>query len=93
LLAHPTINLLIAPKQLAWLLVKELKNLDEVEQAMLQQILQDPEVENAYDLVQRFQKMVREHRSAELDPWIREALTVPCLSWSTLRPGYNVSKK
>jgi transposase len=65
---------LFSPKQLAWLIVNNLQDLDEVEQVMLQQIRQDPDIEKTYGLVQWFQKMVREHRVVELDPWIEECL-------------------
>lgn len=65
---------LFSPKQLAWLMVNNMQDLDEVEQVMLQQIRQDPDFEKAYGLVQRFQKMVRDHRAAELGPWIEECL-------------------
>ena len=41
---------LLAPRQLAWLLVKDANNLDQVEQSMLNHIRQDAEVEMAYDL-------------------------------------------
>jgi transposase len=65
---------LLAPRQLAWLLVKDPNNLDQVEQSMLNHIRQDAEIELAYDLAQFFQKMVREHVSTELDGWINLCL-------------------
>jgi len=65
---------LLAPRQLAWLLVKDANNLDQVEQSMLNHIRQDAEVEMAYDLAQFFQKMVRERVSTELDGWINQCL-------------------
>jgi transposase len=68
---HATI---LAPRQLAWLLVKDPNNLDKVEENMLNHIRQDPEVEMAYGLAQRFQKMVREHVSTELDNWINQCI-------------------
>jgi transposase len=77
---------LLAPKQLAWLLVKDPNNLDTVEQSMLDHILQDPDVEKAYDLAQHFQKMVRERVSTELDDWIDQCLrssTIDLVNFST----------
>jgi transposase len=68
---HATI---LAPRQLAWLLVKDPNNLDKVEENMLNHIRQDPEVEMAYGLAQRFQKMVRERVSTELDNWINQCI-------------------
>lgn len=65
---------LLAPKQLAWLLVKDPNNLDKVEQSMLNHIRQDAEVEKAYVLAQHFQKMVRERISTELDDWVNQCL-------------------
>ncbi|NTW73174.1 MAG: ISL3 family transposase [Eubacteriaceae bacterium] len=65
---------LLAPRQLAWLLVKDPNNLDKVEQSMLNHIRQDADVEKAYDLAQHFQKMVRERVSTELDDWIYQCL-------------------
>jgi transposase len=64
---HATI---LAPRQLAWLLVKDPDSLDNIELSMLNHIRQDSEVELAYELAQQFQKMVRERVSSELDNWV-----------------------
>ena len=84
---------LLAPKQLAWLLVKDPNNLDKVEQSMLNHIRQDAEVEKAYVLAQHFQKMVRERVSTELDDWVNQCLNssiIDLVNFSTgLKRDYN----
>lgn len=68
-----------APRRLVWLLVKESRKLSHYEQLLLKHLFQNPEIENAYELAQQFQKMVREHESEKFDIWIEQ-----CLQCSTI---------
>lgn len=57
-------------RQLAWLLVRDRKKLNDTEEAELVRLLQDEEVAQSYGLAQQFQQMVRQRQSEQLDPWL-----------------------
>jgi transposase len=57
-------------RQLAWLLVRDRKKLNEPEEAELVRLLQDEEVAQSYGLAQQFQQMVRQRQIEQLDPWL-----------------------
>lgn len=59
-------------RQLAWLLVRDRKKLNDLEEAELVRLLQDEEVAQSYGLVQPFQQMVRQRQSESLDPWLEQ---------------------
>lgn len=57
-------------RQLAWLLVRDRKKLNDAEEAELVRLLQDDEVAQSYGLAQQFQQMVRQRQIEHLDPWL-----------------------
>jgi transposase len=59
-----------SPRHLVWLLLRDPARLSETEEHMLTFIRQEPTVELAYTLAQRFIQMMHEHQSAKLDSWI-----------------------
>jgi transposase len=59
-----------SPRHLVWLLLRDPARLSETEEHMLTFIRQEPTVELAYTLAQRFIHMMHEHQSAKLDSWI-----------------------
>jgi transposase len=64
----------LAPRHLAWLLVKEPAQLSASETIVLAHIQQEPSVALAYQLAQRFQVMVKSRIPAQLDDWIADCL-------------------
>jgi transposase len=71
---HPSPTL-VAPRHLAWLLMRELEHLDEDEQQMLAVIRRDQQVNGAYVLVQQFVRMVKEHDAKALETWLVACMT------------------
>jgi transposase len=63
-----------SPRHLSWLLLRDRASLNHQEQQMLAFIRQEPTIEAAYDLAQRFGAMVRNRQPAQLDPWLAAAL-------------------
>jgi transposase len=63
--------LLAGPRALVWVLLRAEDQLDAVETALLQHILQDTDVGVVRDLSQRFQEMVRRRLPDRLDEWLR----------------------
>ena len=63
-----------SPRHLSWLLLRDRTSLTHQEQQMLAFIRQDPTIEVAYDLAQRFGSMVRTRQPDQLDPWLEAAL-------------------
>src|SRR5205085_1366277 len=60
-----------SPRHLSWLLLRDRASLTQQEQQMLAFIRQDPTIEIAYDLAQRFGTMVRTRQPDQLDPWLQ----------------------
>ena len=67
---HPALS----PRALRWLLSHKREELDQQEQARLDQLLNlSPQVETIYTLLQAFLKMVRERKHQDLRPWMVQA--------------------
>ena len=66
-------------RALVWLLIRAEEKLDAGALAVLQYVLQDPDIAVARDLAQRFGRMVREHQPDRLDVWLRacQASSIP----------------
>jgi transposase len=65
----------ISPRALRWLLTRKREDLEKVEQARLDQLLNlSPEVQTIYTLLQAFLKMVRERKHQNLRSWMEEAI-------------------
>jgi transposase len=64
----------VSPRALRWLLTHERKDLDQEEQAQLDQLLQvSPQVQVIHTLLHAFLDMVRERQHQHLRPWMEEA--------------------
>lgn len=59
-----------SPRHLVWLLLRDPARLSEKEAHMLTFIRQEPTVELAYTLAQRFIHLMHEHQAAKLESWI-----------------------
>jgi len=68
--------------------VKDPNNLDKIELSMQNHIRQDLDVETAYDLAQKFQKMVRERVSAELDNWTNQCMDSKIIDLANFASGF-----
>ena len=66
---------LVAPRHLAWLLIREPEHLEKQEQQTLSFIRQDKNVDLAYELVQQFVTMVKERSAKPLDTWLLNCQT------------------
>jgi transposase len=67
----PAHVMLPGPRTLAWLLLRRPSDLDDKEQALLNQLYEwSPELVNARRLAQHFLRLVRERRGRELDAWV-----------------------
>src|SRR2546421_783977 len=65
----------VSPRALRWLLARKRDDLDQKEQARLEQLLNlSPEVQTVYALLQAFLKLVRERKHQELRPWMEQAI-------------------
>jgi len=65
----------VSPRALRWLLARKRDDLEEVEQARLEQVLHlSPEVQTVYTLLQAFLKLVRERKHQELRSWMEQAI-------------------
>ncbi len=63
-----------SPRPLRWLLTRERKDLEKVEQAQLDQLLTvSEEVQIIHTLLHNFLSMVREREHQQLRPWMQEA--------------------
>ena len=58
------------PRELVWVLLRESSQLALLEQSLLKHLKQDAEAVIVYDLVQRYQTMVRARQPEQLDAWI-----------------------
>ena len=66
----------ISPRALRWLLARKREDLDQEEQARLDQLLDlSPEVQTIYALLQAFLSMVRKRRHQELRSWMEKAVS------------------
>jgi transposase len=64
----------VSPRALRWLLTRKREELEEIDQARLDQLLNlSPEVQMVYALLQAFLKMVRERKHQELRSWMEQA--------------------
>src|SRR5260370_2192895 len=59
-----------SPRHLVWLLLRDPARLSETDEHMLTFIRQEPTVELAYTLAQRFIHLMHEHQAAQLESWI-----------------------
>src|SRR5947208_160170 len=65
----------ISPRALRWLLARKRDDLNQEEQAKLDQLLHlSPEVQTVYVLLQAFLKMVRERKHQDLRSWMEQAI-------------------
>src|SRR3989440_9277851 len=65
----------VSPRALRWLLARKRDDLDQKEQARLEQLLNlSPEVQAVYALLQAFLSMVRERKHQELRCWMEQAI-------------------
>jgi transposase len=65
----------ISPRALRWLLTRKREDLDQEEQARLDQLLGfSPEVQTVSTLLQAFVKMVRERKHQDLRSWMEQAI-------------------
>ncbi len=65
----------ISPRAHRWLLTRKREDLDQEEQARLEQLLGfSPEVPTVYALLQAFVKMVRERKHEDLRSWMEQAI-------------------
>lgn len=60
-------------RQLAWLLVRPTKDLNDTNAKTLNVILNNDVVSRVYDLAQRFGRMIREHDHDQLDVWLSDS--------------------
>lgn len=65
-----TVRPLPAPRQLVWLLIRDVKQLNAQETHILEQLRQEPMVELAYTLGQQFIQIVRQRQHDEFDAWL-----------------------
>ena len=66
----------ISPRALRWLLTRKREDIDQEEQARLNQLLGfSPEVQAVYALLQAFVKMVRERKHQDLRCWMEQAIS------------------
>jgi len=64
----------LSPRSLRWLLTRERKDLNQEEQAQLDQLLTvSPEVRTVHDLLHTFLALMRERQHQQLRPWMEEA--------------------
>jgi len=65
----------VSPRALRWLLARKRDDLDQKEQARLEQLLHlSPEVQAVYALLQAFLSMVRERKHQELRCWMEQVI-------------------
>ena len=64
------VRALPAPRQLVWLLIRDVKQLNAEETHILEQLRQEPIVEQAYILGQQFLQIVRQRQHDEFDAWL-----------------------
>jgi len=65
----------VSPRALRWLLARKHDDLDQEEQARLEQLLHlSPEVQTVYAFLQAFLKLVRERKHQELRSWMEQAI-------------------
>jgi len=65
----------VSPRALRWLLARKRDDLDQEDQARLEQLLHlSPEVQTVYALLQAFLKLVRERKHQELRAWMADAI-------------------
>jgi transposase len=64
----------LSPRSLRWLLMRERKDLNQEEQAQLDQLLMvSPEVRTVHDLLHTFLSLMRERKHQHLRSWMEEA--------------------
>lgn len=64
----------VSPRALRWLLARKREDLDQEDQARLDQLLKlAPEVPSLYTLLHAFLEMVRERKQEQLRPWMQQA--------------------
>jgi transposase len=70
-----------APRQLVWLLMKDVQQLNAEEIHILEQLRQEPMVEQAYTLGQQFLQIVRQRQHDAFDAWLAacQASNIPDL--------------
>lgn len=64
----------ISPRALRWLLTRKREDLDQEDQARLDQLLKlSPQLPTLYTLLHAFLEMVREREQEQLRPWMQQA--------------------
>lgn len=76
-----------SPRHLTWLLLRKPEQLTTKEQQVLTFICQEPDIQTAYTLAQRFFRMVRERQADQLDRWLEESLTSGLPDFRTFAEG------
>jgi transposase len=66
---------LASPRQLAWLMLREIEQLKEEERELLLHIEQDTQVKKIYSLAQRFIRLVKKQQAAQLEEWLKDCKT------------------
>ena len=65
----------VSPRALRWLLARKRDDLDQEDQARLEQLLHlSPEVQTVYAFLQAFLKLVRERKHQDLRSWMEQAI-------------------
>jgi transposase len=67
---NPTTAKRMAPRHLAWLLLRDPEHLEKQEQQQLALLRQEKNVDLAYGLAQQFVAMVKERNTTPLDTWL-----------------------
>lgn len=63
---------LASPRTLVWVLLHEPERLEATDRILLEHLRQDSMLANAHELVQRFQRMVRQRQPERLPAWLEE---------------------
>ncbi len=75
--------------QAAWLVLQRPETLDEKQEALLEQLIQQPELTEAIQLSQGFLKLVRERLPEQLDTWLERAKNSTLKAFQRFAKGLN----
>jgi transposase len=68
---RPSSNALPSARQLAWLMMRQSRQLNEEENKVLARIQENSQIKQAYALDQEFIRMVKKRDVAQLDQWLQ----------------------
>jgi transposase len=60
-----------SPRELVWVMLREVEQLETTEKLLLEHLCCDGVMANAYDLAQSFQTMVRQRQADQFDSWLQ----------------------